>query len=186
MQIAVNTVVRLRYRISDAQGEVVDEGDEPLTYLHGAEGEFFPTIERVLDGQQPGFETTCALEPEHAFGDYDAELLRVMPVAELPSPLEVGMQFEGLPGLEGELSDRLFTVTDLAGDTAVLDGNHPLAGLSLRVWVHVEDVRAATEIEVAQGHVDQGVGLTVVNGDEDGDDDDDDIDYSRVDSPSLH
>ncbi|CAN5441966.1 peptidylprolyl isomerase [soil metagenome] len=187
MQIAENTVVRLRYRISDAQGEVVDDGEEPLTYLHGAAGEFFERISSVLEGQQPGFETTCALEPEDAFGDYDAELLRVLPVSELPAPLEVGMQFEGLPGIDEDLADRLFTVTDLTEDTAVLDGNHPLAGLALRVWVHVDDVRAATEVEIAQGHVDQGVGLTVI-GDDEEDDDDDDIDYSRVDSPppSIH
>ncbi len=186
MLIAANTVVRLRYRITDAQGDLVDEGDEPLTYLHGEHGEFFPAVERVLEGQDVGFETTCALEPEDAFGDYDAELLHVVPLAELPEPIEVGMQFEGLPGdADGDDDGRLFTVTDVAGDTAVLDGNHPLAGLALKVWVHVDDVRKATEEEVAQGHAESPLGMRVEGGSE-GDDDDDDIDYARVDKPSLH
>lgn len=186
MLIAANTVVRLRYRITDAQGDLVDERDEPLTYLHGEHGEFFPAVERVLEGQDVGFETTCALEPEDAFGDYDAELLHVVPLAELPEPIEVGMQFEGLPGdADGDDDGRLFTVTDVAGDTAVLDGNHPLAGLALNVWVHVDDVRKATEEEVAQGHAESPLGVRVEGGSED-DDDDDGIDYSRVDKPSLH
>ena len=190
MLIAANTVVRLRYRITDAQGDLVDEGDEPLTYLHGEHGEFFPAVERVLEGKDVGFETTCALEPEDAFGDYDAELLHVVPLAELPEPIEVGMQFEGLPGdADGDDDGRLFVVTDVAGDTAVLDGNHPLAGLALNVWVHVDDVREATEDEVMQGHVEVPVGVSVAEGDDeddDGEDDDDDIDYSRIDKPSLH
>nr|WP_245591326.1 peptidylprolyl isomerase [Derxia gummosa] len=123
-------------------------------YLHGC-GDFFEKIEERLAGQLAGFESEFHLEPEDAFGDYDAELLRVVPRAELPDELEPGMQFEGVPADGEDVGDEplLWRVTDLTDEVAVLDGNHPLAGLALRVWVRVDDVRPATEEEIEQGHV---------------------------------
>ena len=64
------------------------------------------------------------------------------------------MQFEGMP--ESDSTDEeamIFTVTDIADDKVVLDGNHPLAGIALRFSLTVADVRAATDEEIAHGHV---------------------------------
>jgi FKBP-type peptidyl-prolyl cis-trans isomerase SlyD len=47
----------------------------------------------------------------------------------------------------------IFTVTDIADDKVVLDGNHPLAGIALRFTLKVKDVREATEEEIAHEHV---------------------------------
>lgn len=154
MHIARNTVVRLRYRITDAQGEVIDSGDEPMEYLHGGYGEFFAMIENKLEGAEPGFEAEFHLEPEQAFGEYDASLLRIVPPHALPAGVAPGMQFEGLPDGDGEDRERIFTVTDVDSDGVVLDGNHPLAGIALRVWLHVMSVRSATEDEIASGRAD--------------------------------
>lgn len=154
MHISPNTVVRLHYRITDAQGEIIDAGDEPMDYLHGGYGDFFAEIERKLDGQEPGFEGEFHLEPEQAFGDYDASLLRIVPPSALPKDVQPGMQFEGLPQGDGEDAERIFTVTDVDRDGVVLDGNHPLAGIALRVWLHVMSVRTATEAEIDAGHPD--------------------------------
>ena len=72
----------------------------------------------------------------------------------LPTPLEVGMQFEGSPESDDEAEETLiFTVTDIADDKVVLDGNHPLAGMALRFSLNVTEVRAATEEEIAHEHV---------------------------------
>jgi FKBP-type peptidyl-prolyl cis-trans isomerase SlyD len=38
----------------------------------------------------------------------------------------------------------------------VLDGNHPLAGIALRLSLKVESVREATEAEVGQGSLGTG------------------------------
>lgn len=153
MHISPNTVVRLNYRISDAQGEIIDAGEEPMEYLHGGYGDFFGELEKQLDGQEAGFEGEFHLEPEQAFGDYDASLLRIVPMSALPQGVQPGMQFEGLPEGDGEDRERIFTVTDVDRDGVVLDGNHPLAGIALRVWVHVMSVRPATEAEIEAGHV---------------------------------
>lgn len=155
MKIAKNTVVTLHYKLSDAQGNLIEEGREPMVYLHGGYENTLPKIEEALEGKDAGYETTIQVEPEDAFGEYDANLVKIEPRNRLPTPLEVGMQFEGTPedGSEGGEGALIFTVTDIADDKVVLDGNHPLAGMALRFTLKVLDVRAATDEETAHGHV---------------------------------
>src|SRR6516225_9804573 len=154
MKIAKDTVVSVAYKLSDAQGNLIEESDEPIVYLHGGYDGTFPKIEEVLDGQEPGFETQIQLEPQDAFGDYDPELVKIEPRDRFPEPLEVGMQFEGTPeDGDEEVDSLIYTVTEIAEDKVVLDGNHPLAGMALRFELKVVDVRAATEEEIAHEHV---------------------------------
>jgi FKBP-type peptidyl-prolyl cis-trans isomerase SlyD len=69
------------------------------------------------------------------------------------------MQFEGTPDGSNTDEDALiFTVTEIADDQVVLDGNHPLAGMALRFALNVTEVRAASDEEVAHGHVHDGHG----------------------------
>jgi FKBP-type peptidyl-prolyl cis-trans isomerase SlyD len=155
MKIAKNTVVTVNYKLSDAQNNLIEDGRQPMVYLHGDYENTLPKIEEELDGKEVGYASTIQIEPEDAFGDYDPALVKVEPRARLPEPLEVGMQFEGMPDgtdEEGEES-MIFTVTDIADDKVVLDGNHPLAGMALRFELSVADVRAATDEEIAHGHV---------------------------------
>ncbi|WP_429496683.1 FKBP-type peptidyl-prolyl cis-trans isomerase [Robbsia andropogonis] len=172
MKIAKNTVVALKYTLSDAQGNLIEESDEPLVYLHGGYDGTFPKIEEALDGQENGFETQIQLEPSDAFGDYDPELVKVEARTRFPEPLEVGMQFEGAPDEADEASETLiYTVTDLAEDKVVLDGNHPLAGMALRFALTVTEVREATEDEIEHEHAHGIDGLEVVDEDEYDEDD---------------
>ena len=154
MKIAKNTVVTVQYTLSDAQGNLIEEGREPMVYLHGGYENTLPKIEEALEGKEVGFDTNIQVEPEDAFGEYDSELVKVEPRNRLPSPLEVGMQFEGMPDeSEESLDAMIFTVTDIADDKVVLDGNHPLAGMALRFSLNVKEVRVATEEEIAHQHV---------------------------------
>jgi FKBP-type peptidyl-prolyl cis-trans isomerase SlyD len=154
MKIAQNTVVTVKYKLSDAQGDLIEESQEPMVYLHGGYENTLPKIEEALDGKEVGFEDTIQVEPQDAFGDYDPELVKIEARGRLPTPLEVGMQFEGSPETEHDDEELvIFTVTDIADDKVVLDGNHPLAGMALRFTLKVEDVRAATDEEIAHGHV---------------------------------
>jgi FKBP-type peptidyl-prolyl cis-trans isomerase SlyD len=154
MKIAKNTVVTVHYKLSDAQGTLIEESREPMVYLHGGYENTLPKIEEALEGKESGFETTIQVEPDDAFGEYDADLVKVEPRDRLPSPLEVGMQFEGTPESDDEHGEPLiFTVTDIADDKVVLDGNHPLAGMALRFTLNVAEVRLATDEEIAHEHV---------------------------------
>lgn len=154
MKIAKNTVVTVKYRLSDAQGNLIEESNEPMVYLHGGYENTLPKIEETLEGKETGFETSIQVEPDDAFGEYDASLVKVEPRNRLPTPLEVGMQFEGSPDSDDEGDESMiFTVTDIADDKVVLDGNHPLAGMALRFDLNVTEVRAATDEEIAHEHV---------------------------------
>lgn len=151
MQVGKNTVVTLSYRVTDSDNNLVDEGQQPLIYLHGGYEGIFPKIEEALQGMDVGSELVVRLEPDDAFGEYDAALVNIEPRGIFPGNIEVGMQFERASD-EGE-DDLLYTITDIAEDKVVVDGNHPLAGMALVFSCTVADVRAATVEELSHGHV---------------------------------
>jgi len=163
MEVAADTVVRLDVELHDLWGNCLQRSDSPITYLHGGYDDLVPALERALAGKQPGERLTVRLEPEEAFGEYDENLLRVEPRASFPTALEVGMQFEGIPG--GAADGVIYTVTDIAGDRVVLDGNHPLAGIAVEFRCTVREVRAATPREVAAGRAAAPGELTLRVGD---------------------
>jgi FKBP-type peptidyl-prolyl cis-trans isomerase SlyD len=140
--VARDTVVALRSELHDAQGGHIS-GPSEVTYLHGGYGGLLEALEHALEGKGAGESLRLQLEPEQAFGDYDAGLVRVEPVERYGEGLAVGMEVE-----EGE---RLYTVTDIGGGKVVLDGNHPLAGMALRFSLQILSIRAATAEEIARG-----------------------------------
>ncbi len=147
MKISANTVVTLDYEVKDPQHEMVDPGERPLVYLHGSSG-IFPKLEAALDGKTVGDAVQVQLEPEDAFGEYDDELVTSELLQNLPEGVLVGMQLEGT----GEHGTHIMSVTEIEDGRAVLDGNHPLAGVTLVFSCTVSEVRAATTEELAHGH----------------------------------
>ena len=152
MLIAKNSVVTLEYSVTDSDGNLVDEGSAPLVYLHGGYDGVFPRIEESLQGKTTGDRLEIKLQPDEAFGDYDAELVMIEPRSLFPENIEVGMQFERAAEDDDD-EDALFTITDIADEKVVVDGNHPLAGLSLIFSCTVSNVRTATAEEIAHGHI---------------------------------
>jgi FKBP-type peptidyl-prolyl cis-trans isomerase SlyD len=152
-QVARNSVITLDYHVTDPDGEVVDEGREPLVYLHGGYEDIFPKIEEALQGKKVGESVKVKLQPDEAFGEYDAQMVQIEPRKDFPRELEVGMQFEGGPeeGEEDELV--IYRVTEIADDKVVLDGNHPLAGMALIFTCTVTAIRPASAEELEHGHV---------------------------------
>jgi len=152
MQIAKDTVVSLEVRLGDLHGNLIQQSAEAVQYLHGGYDGIFTPVEAALQGREPGENVEVQLEPEDAFGEYDAELVSLAERGEFPPELAVGMQFESEGGPEDEL--LIYTVTDIAGDKVVLDGNHPLAGMALKFACTIVGVRAATEGEIERGYAD--------------------------------
>src|SRR3954462_11053181 len=113
MKIAKNTVVTVNYKLSDAQDNLIEDARQPMIYLHGGYENTLPKIEEELDEKEVGYSSTIQVEPDDAFGDYDPALVKIEPRNRLPEPLEVGMQFEGMPdSTDGEEEAMIFTVTD--------------------------------------------------------------------------
>lgn len=146
--IARNTVVTLSVDLADGQGEALQEPGQRVTYLHGGYGGMLDAVERALEGKAAGAQVRLHLEPEQAFGDYDEQRLHVEPRDRYGDGLEEGMQIED--DLDGD-GPQVYTVTDLADDRVVLDGNHPLAGVALRVSAEVLAVRPASDEEIRSG-----------------------------------
>lgn len=158
MPIDRGKVVTLAYELRDCDGEALEAEDAQMAYLHGGFGGIFPKVEAALEGKDVGHEFSITLDPEDAFGEYDADLLRVEPRSRFPGDLEVGMQFEGVPGDDQEAA-MIYTVTDITGDSVVVDANHPYAGERLWFKCAVKGVRPATRDEMQHGHVHGDLGV---------------------------
>ena len=149
MKITKDCIVTLSFRATDTQGKVLEDGKEPRAYLHGGYGNTLVGIENALEGQEKGFETTLTLAPADAFGEHDESLVTSIPKSEFPPGVKVGGK---LQGQDEQGNQQVFTVTKIKGPNVLLDGNHPLAGQTLKFTLKVIDVHAATAEEIAHGH----------------------------------
>ncbi|WP_218509151.1 peptidylprolyl isomerase [Variovorax sp. dw_308] len=154
MEISEQCVVGLTWTLKDTLGEVLDVLDEPVEFLVGGD-DLFAAIEAALQGHEPGAKVQLQLEPEQGFGDFNDQLLFLEPRALFPEGTEEGMTFDGAalpPGVNPDMPrDVLYTVSEVYPEHLVLDGNHPLAGIAIRLDITVRSVREATEEEIGRG-----------------------------------
>ena len=152
MKIEKNSVVSIDYTLTDSKGVIIDtsEGRQPLTYLHGL-GALIPGMENALSGKAAGEKFKITIAPEEGYGQRDESLLRVIGTEELKGipDLKVGTQLQA----DTEAGVKVFTVIKIEGDKVGIDGNHPLAGVTLNFDLDVVEVRVATEEEIEHGHV---------------------------------
>jgi FKBP-type peptidyl-prolyl cis-trans isomerase SlyD len=151
MKIARDTVVSINYELSDANGKLLEKTSKPISYLHGGYHGMFPMVEQALQGKSAGDGCKLTIDPQDAFGEYDSKLVCTEPHHLFPENVAVGMQFEG--GAEGSDDVMIYTVTEVAQNKVVVDGNHPLAGQTLNFSCTVIEVRAASSEEITHGHV---------------------------------
>jgi FKBP-type peptidyl-prolyl cis-trans isomerase SlyD len=150
MQINAPCVVSLTWTLSTAQGEEIDRLSDPVEFLFGGDDLLAP-VETALAGRSVGDQVDLHLEPEHAFGDYDAQRVCFEDRSLFPADLEAGMVFEGLPAgarTPDMPADGLYVVTEIYPSHVVLDANHPLAGIALRLHLQVRDIRPARVDEI--------------------------------------
>jgi len=154
MDIKAQCVVALTWTLKDTLGETLDVLDEPVEFLVGGQ-DLLPKIEAALQGHGVGAKVDLHLEPEDTFGDFDDQLLFLEPRALFPKDIEEGLTIEGsaLPAGCNPDTPRnvLYTITEIYPEHVVLDGNHPLAGIAIRLHLKVEGVREATEEEIGRG-----------------------------------
>jgi FKBP-type peptidyl-prolyl cis-trans isomerase SlyD len=155
MTIEKDRVVTIDYKLTDAEGELIDssDGSEPLVYLHGNDN-IIVGLENHLLGKKAGDSLACVIPAKEAYGERDESLIMTVGKAEFgaEAEIEIGMQFEA----HGEQGNKIVTVKEIKGEDVVLDANHPLAGEELHFAVKVVDVREATAEELEQGHVHGG------------------------------
>ena len=154
MEITDQCVVALTWTLKDTLGETLDVLDEPVEFLVGGQ-DLLARVEQALQGHTVGSRVQLHLEPEDAFGDYDEEKVFLESRSLFPPDLEEGMTIEGHALPQGTNPDAprdmIYTVTELYPEHVVLDGNHPLAGIAIRLHLKIEAVREATEEEIGRG-----------------------------------
>lgn len=158
MKITDQCVAALTWTLKDTLGETLDTLDEPVEFLIGGD-DLLAKIDAALQGKVAGDELKLHLEPEDAFGDYNDQLLFLEPLNLFPAELEVGMAFEGLPpgGNPSAPAELLYFVSEIYPEHVVMDANHPLAGIAIRIQLKVHAVREATLDEIGKGSL--GVGF---------------------------
>ena len=147
MIITKNTAVTLTFQITDLQGKALDSGNS--AYLHGGYDNLFPKVEAMLEGKTIGFSAVLELQPVDAFGKRDESLVRTIPKTDFPPGVKVGgqLKWQGEDGMP-----QVFNVVKIKGPVVLLDGNHPLAGKTIRFSLKVTGVRQATADEVTHQH----------------------------------
>jgi len=152
MLVEKNKVVSIDYTLTDDKGTVLDSSQAhgPLSYIHGV-GQLIPGLESALEGKSAGDSLDVSIPPAEAYGERDESLKLIIPKDQFSGveDIELGMQFEAMNGNEVQV----VTVVGIDGDNVTVDGNHPLAGVTLNFAVTVVDVRDATEEELSHGHV---------------------------------
>ncbi len=155
MTIEKNSVVSMHYKLTDDKGELIDESKEnPLQYLHGTNS-LIPGLEKELTGKSAGDRIQVTVKPEEAYGQVASKLITTLPLNtfEGVDKVEVGMEFEAT-GETGEM--MVVRVDEINGEEVTINGNHPLAGMTLSFDVNVVDVRTATDEELNHGHAHDG------------------------------
>lgn len=152
MNIEKEKVVSINYTLRNDEGEILDssEGREPLLYIQGI-GNLIPGLEAVLEGKTTGDTIKATIAPADAYGEFNKALISQVPRSQFQGVdnVEVGMQFQA----HSEQGDQVVTITNIENDIVTVDGNHPLAGVTLHFDVNVVAVREATKEELEHGHV---------------------------------
>jgi len=152
MQISKHKVVTFDYTLTNSDGEVLDtsKGQEPLAYIHGT-GFMIPGLERAMEDKSAGDSFSVTVEAKDAYGERDEELVKEVERSMFGDveKLEAGMQFQ--TGSDDGI--EVVTVTAVDDDKVTVDGNHPLADVTLHFDVQVVDVREASKEELEHGHV---------------------------------
>ena len=147
--VSNGTVVAFTYSIQDEAGEIVEQSDLPINYVHGGKHDLFEKVEQALDGCVVGDSVRVSLTPEEGFGPHDESLTYTDDIDNVPPEFRrIGAEVEMMNDA-GEA--RKFTVTHIGDGKLTVDGNHPLAGKVITFNIKVVEIRAASEDEMANG-----------------------------------
>jgi FKBP-type peptidyl-prolyl cis-trans isomerase SlyD len=149
--VTKNAVVGIDYLLTVDDGTEVDTTADrgPMEYLHGHQN-IIPGLEKELEGHEVGDALDITVGPEEGYGVDDSERVVQVKLEQLGFEAEIGAVVSAkLPdGREQHL-----LITEIEDQTVTLDGNHPLAGQTLRFEVSIASIREATEEEIANGSV---------------------------------
>ena len=142
-------VVTFTYSISDDSGEILEQSDLPISYVHGGKHDLFEKVEHAVDGAVVGDSIDVKLSPEEGFGAHDPRLTYIDDLENVPPEFQhIGADVDMMND-QGE--SMKFTVTSIDNGKLTVDGNHPMAGKAITFHIKVIDIRDATPDEIVNG-----------------------------------
>ncbi|CAM4097313.1 FKBP-type peptidyl-prolyl cis-trans isomerase [Pseudoalteromonas ostreae] len=151
MIVATNKVVKMHYSVMDNDKNSIDNSfdGEPLIFIVGT-GYLIQGLEDALQGKKAGDTLSVTVPPEQGYGERHDDLMQAVPKSMFEGmEIEVGMQFRA----STDDGDQSVMIIDIQEDEVIVDGNNPLAGITLNFDVEILEVRDATADELAHGHV---------------------------------
>lgn len=150
-KIEKHSVVTIDYKLFDVEGNLLDSSDETgeLSYIHGI-GNIVPGLESELVGKVVGDSVKATVTPDKGYGELNDTLVQDIPKDQFEEAdkLEIGMVFQ----VDAETGPIMVRVIGIGDKAVQVDGNHPMAGQTLKFEVVVKKVRVATEEELTHGH----------------------------------
>ena len=144
-----NKVVSFTYTILEEGGEVLEQSDLPISYVHGGKHDLFEKIEQELEGCVENDVVQVTLTPEEGFGPHDPALTYTDDLENVPEEFRyIGAEVEMM---NDQGDSRKFKVTRIENGKLTVDGNHPMAGKQIIFSIKVIGIRDATPEEVSNG-----------------------------------
>lgn len=148
-KIGKNKAVHVTYVILDERGNVFEQYDMPIGYVHGADSGLFEKIEANLEGCVAGDKVEVTLNPQEGFGQHNPDLTFTDDIDNVPPEYRrIGAEVE----FENDKGETMkFLVTKIENGKLTIDANHPLAGQTVTFVINVVSVREATPSEIVDG-----------------------------------
>lgn len=149
--VTAQKVVTFSYVIKDEAGQILEQSDLPMSYIHGVDGKMYPSAEKAMDGAKIGDQVQVSISPEEGFGYPDPNLMHVEKIENVPPEFQ---QIGAEAMFENEQGETItMKVTKIENGEVTLDANHPFAGKTVIFVLTVMGVRDATEQEIGTGEV---------------------------------
>jgi len=148
-KVANQKVVTFTYSIMNEKGEVQEQSDLPMAYVHGSDDRVIPKIAEAMEGKTVGEVVEVAVPPKDGFGEYDESLIYRDKLENVPEEYrELGKeaQFQNENG-----QTKTMVVTRIENGEIELDGNHPYAGKTMTFKLNIREIRDASADEVGSG-----------------------------------
>ncbi len=144
MTVESGNLVAVHYIGKLDNGEIFgsSEGKEPIRFTIGSNQMPKPISDNMI-GMTAGDKKTVTVMPKDGFGERQPELEQEVPRTALPGDVQVGEQLMA----EKDGQQIPVWIRELHADRAVVDGNHPLAGLTLTFEIELVEILGSPDSE---------------------------------------
>jgi FKBP-type peptidyl-prolyl cis-trans isomerase SlyD len=145
--ISKNKYVEFTYSITNDEGQIIEQVEMPVNYVHGVKMGLWPKLEDALENKKIDDQVNVTFEPGEVFGEVDKDLIFEDEIKNVP---EEYRQLGKVVEFQNESGDvKPFTVTEITDSKIILDGNHPLCNLKINFNVTILNIRDATQTEIS-------------------------------------